>query len=401
MKTLNPSKVNWENQNSYVFFNPRHKDKNLFISYYPLLPKLNSHIWIASSGRKKQKWIALSKSAILTSAKSVNKHLEICAKDIWGVSLPVFHIAGLSILARSYLSQNPCYFYNQKWKADSFMSFLKNYKITVCSLVPTQVYDLVKSAYSCPSSLRIVLVGGANLSFVLYQKARKLNWPILPTYGLTECSSQVATARLDSLNATFTQKILQDFSLKENKSFQQKNLFQKIAPLQILSHVKAQIRKKQIYINSKSLMSGFISLDPNQKTKFQEQKNTWYLTGDRGSIFTYKKQRFLKIDQSSTIQIKGEKINLSSLKEIWMSLLFKKGISQTSILLPLEQERDGFSLALVWVKPISAKCLSAIEEFNQSVSPFERITQVYFLPKWPFTDTLKTKKTEILKNLGF
>ena len=44
------------------------------------------------------------KSALLASAEAVNKHLESDKRDTWVNPLPHFHVGGLGILARTYLS---------------------------------------------------------------------------------------------------------------------------------------------------------------------------------------------------------------------------------------------------------------------------------------------------------
>ena len=64
-------------------------------------------VWLLSSGTQSVdeiKAIALSIEAILQSAKAVNKHLRATAKDRWLLTLPFYHIGGLSIFARAHLS---------------------------------------------------------------------------------------------------------------------------------------------------------------------------------------------------------------------------------------------------------------------------------------------------------
>src|SRR5205823_14908324 len=46
-----------------------------------------------------------------------------------------------------------------------------------------------------PEHLRAVLVGGAACPAALRAEAEARGWPVLPTYGLTEACSQVATRR--------------------------------------------------------------------------------------------------------------------------------------------------------------------------------------------------------------
>ena len=372
---INSLEINWKSEDSYLLFNDRHGKKKLFTSYIPQLPHLKSHVWLATSGRVYQKWVALSKKALLTSAEAVNQHLDVTSKDRWALPLPLFHVGGLSILARAYLSRGACFTYNERWSAETFLAFLKKHKITLSSLVPTQVYDLVKARLSCPPSVRAIVVGGENLSQSLYKAARELNWPLLPSYGLTECSSQVATAEINSLDK------------KEYPS------------LRILPHVQTKMVQGEIVVKSKSLMSGFVPLLPSFKGEFQDpKKEAWFFTGDKGQL----QGNFLQMKNSNQIKILGEKINLKNLEEALMDIVLKKSqVNGRCFLLPVPSEREGFQLALV-SDVFDRQALSElIKEFNEQVSPFEKIQQFYFVSELPLTGISKVSKPALLKILGF
>ncbi len=371
---VNPLKVDWESEDSALFFNERNAEKKIFISYINRLPSLKSHIWLSTSGRTQQKWMALSKKSLLTSAKAVNQHLKVSAKDRWGLSLPLFHVGGLSILARAHLSRSACISYKGKWQVRSFLDFLNRYQITLSALVPAQVYDLVKAKIKCPPSLRLVVVGGGALSEALYRSARMLNWPLLPSYGLTECSSQVATQEIEHL------------SKKESSK------------LKILSHVQVKVDDQEIALRSESLFTGFVPLLPNLRGEFQDtKKNGWYFTGDKG----YMEAPYLWIESARQIKILGEKVNMKILDEKLMNILLKRSRFGHCFLLPLPSEREGFQIALVsdiFQRDILS---SIIQQFNKKVSPFERIRQFYFVPEMELTSLSKVSKSALQKKLGF
>ena len=396
---INPVEVNWESESSCLFFNNRHGKKDLFTSYIPHLPQLKSHIWLATSGRVYQKWVALSKTALLTSAEAVNRHLDATSKDRWGLSLPLFHVGGLSILARAHLSGSPYFAYDGKWSAKAFLDFLNQHKITLSSLVPTQVYDLVKAGLKCPSFVKAIVVGGESLSPSLYKAARDLNWPLLPSYGLTECGSQVATAELGSLSG------------------------KKYPPMRVLSHVQVKVVREEMALRSESLMSGFVPLldlkdlalkkgqvfwvpafagmtEEEGVTKLESgiTGEGWYFTGDKGEL----KEDFLQVKKASQIKIRGEKVNIKNLEETLMSILLKKTeVSGRCFLLPVPSEREGFQLSLV-SDVFDPKIVSeVIKEFNKQVSPFEKIQQFYFVPELPLTGISKVSKQALLEILGF
>lgn len=371
---INPSKIDWNSENSFVFFNERHRRKTLCLNSIPRLPLLKAHIWLATSGRFYQKWVALSKSAVLFSAEAVNQHLLVTSKDRWGVCLPLFHIGGLSILARTHISGSAYFLYNKKWSAKDFLSYLKERKITITSLVPTQVYDLVKARLACPPSLRAVVVGGAYISKNLYQEARSLGWPLLPSYGLTECGSQVATASLDSLDQIGYPR------------------------LKVLPHVKLKTVSGKIIIQSRSLLTGFIPLF--EKASFQDpKKEDWYYTEDKGTLI----KGFLEIDNSptDTIKILGEKVNLQDLREELMNILLKtKNVSGRYFLFSVPNERSGFQVALI-SDVLNDQTPQIISLFNKKVSSFEKIQQFYFMPSLPLTDISKISQAALLEKIGF
>ena len=414
---VNPKAVDWESKNSCLFFNERHSEKALFKASIPHLPYLKAHIWLATSGRTQQKWVALSKKAFLLSAQAVNQHLSASSKDQWGLCLPLFHVGGLSITARAFLSQIPYFVYTGKWSAQAFYDFLKQKKITLCSLVPTQVYDLVRAKLLAPSSLRAIVVGGESLSPSLYKSARTLKWPVLPSYGLTECGSQVATAELSSL------KTLTFPSLK------------------ILSHVELKIKKGEIALKSKSLLTGFWPLSTGQTmlpsigeeayegfspskqalkpaikgkksplghfVSFLSNTNSqntggWYLTGDKGRTFKIKANKglFLKVDKAESIKILGEKVNMSHLEDKFTHLLLKHAVLGRAFLLPLPAEREGWQIAVVTNYFDKKALFSTVFEFNQKVSPFEKIKLIYFVPTLPLTSISKLNRKALLKKLG-
>lgn len=109
----------------------------------------------------------------LYSAKGSPIPLEL--GDRWLLSLPLFHVGGIAILFRCYQA-----------KASIALSHV-NYKgITHLSLVPTQLNRLVKNDTTLPD-IKYILLGGAPLHSI------KTPWRVIPTYGMTEMSSQIAT----------------------------------------------------------------------------------------------------------------------------------------------------------------------------------------------------------------
>lgn len=370
--------IDWDSAESFVFLNPRLPDfekeqlKNL-TSHFPQA----GHVWICSSGSSNAadesvKLIALSKSAILVAAKSVNSFLQSSKSDNWLNPLPIFHIGGLSIFARAFLSGAMVTdFSNEKWSAVLFVEKIQSKKITLTSLVPTQVYDLVQAGLPCPKSLRAVLVGGAALSPELYLQARNLGWPLLPSFGMTETSAVMACAELQSLAE------------------------KKFPRLQVLSHVQVQLNdEKKLMVRGDSLLTGFAQMKKNETVWSQVLMNGWLQTDDFAQIDVLDGQTYLQPlgRGQDFIKIKGEGVNLALLRLKFEEFLAKNfaEYQQKIILSSRPHSRDLNELIFICEKSVPEQIIRSLQErFNHSVMPYERILQIHSVHEIPRTPLRK------------
>ena len=136
---------------------------------------------------------------LAASSRAVNQWLAVTAADVWLRVLPEFHVGGYQIAVRAGLSGSRVVVDDGNWSPDRFFRICQEENVTLSSLVPAQVVDLVRSARRAPSGLRVVVVGGGALESRFLQQGWQLGWPLLPSYGATEAGSQVATSRLSDL----------------------------------------------------------------------------------------------------------------------------------------------------------------------------------------------------------
>jgi O-succinylbenzoic acid--CoA ligase len=108
--------------------------------------------------------------------------------------MPLCHIGGLAILARSVLAGSAVVLH-ERFDPDAVSHALDCDHITIASFVPTMLARVleVRGTTPPPPALRAVLLGGAPAPARLLEQATRAHWPLLPTYGLTEAGSQVAT----------------------------------------------------------------------------------------------------------------------------------------------------------------------------------------------------------------
>ena len=103
-------------------------------------------------------------------------------------------MGGLSILVRCCLAGSSALIH-ERFDPVAVNDALDRAGITHVSLVATMLAQLleVRGATRAPPSLRCVLLGGGPAPAALLERALELGFPLAPTYGLTEATSQVAT----------------------------------------------------------------------------------------------------------------------------------------------------------------------------------------------------------------
>lgn len=368
------TRFDWESSTTEILLNPRLPVENQSSIRQMLgrYPDLKGHFWIATSGSTGVvKWTALSKQAVLSSAASVNKHLQSTQADHWITALPDFHVGGLGVWARAFLTGSNVTELSGKWDALTFYQEVLDKSCTLTALVPAQVYDLVSMSLSAPASLRAVIVGGGALHKPLYQKAMELGWPLLPSYGLTECASQVATAELKSARSI------------------------KMSALQILPHLELKIDDTgMICVKGGSLLTGYVVQTANGSHFVDPKLEGWFQTEDRGQIEGSELTVLGRV--VSFVKIGGESVDLVRLERILDELKLQLSITYDAVLIAVPDERLGHVLHMAATQPASDLMI----KFNSVVLPFERIRQMHILaeiPRSPLGKLLRPKLLEQIK----
>lgn len=369
----------WENAESYLFLNPSYSenDQHRFHSVLEAAHAWPAHIWLSTSGSSAQKWVGLSKQALLSSAQAVNQHLESHQADRWVNPLPFFHVGGMGIVARSYLTKAQVFDFREhvsgKWQAESFCQYVEQVRGTLSALVPTQLHDLVLLRKRAPPSLRAVIIGGGALLPELYEKAIALGWPLLPSYGLTECSSQVATAPLESWK------------------------YNSPPSLQLLSHIQACEQNGRLCFSGSSLLSTYAYLEDDQ-VRFRDPKNEgWFMSEDRGIV--QKRDLTILGRADAIIKIGGENVDIARLENHLQALCLRMAIEVDVTLVVMPDERLGQSIICVSNSPNQEQIRQLIEDFQHTVLPFERIRKIRLLPRLPRSSLGKILKTDLIELL--
>lgn len=356
-------------------------------------------VWILSSGTTMApdtyRLVQLSWAALLASAQAVNQHLRVDAHDHWLLALPDFHVGGLSVHVRAQYLRDGAFApgsrdgafapgsrhdasapgagipvtraagNNSPWSPERYLESAHTSGATLSALVPTQVYDLVVRGLRCPRSLRAVVIGGQALPPALYLKARELGWPLLPSYGLTEACSQVATAPLDSLGQ------LAEFP-----------------PLQLLPHIHATISPDGLlHLRGESLCEGYWFVRVNegelQSAEFVDpRQDNWLTTSDRAAIEGADggaPQLRILGRSGDAVKIGGELVERSGLEDALLAARLALGLVSDAAVRTVPDERLGHRVELDVEDEKAAALL--LEKYNSKLPPYAHARAVHVVPR--------------------
>jgi len=140
------------------------------------------------------KGAVLSHGALAAGAVASAAHLGAMPGERWLACMPLHHVGGLAIAVRAVLFGATVVLHG-RFDPERASHALDRDEIALASFVPTMLRRVlaIRGERRAPRALRSLLVGGAACPPELLERAWRAGWPALPTYGLTEAGSQVAT----------------------------------------------------------------------------------------------------------------------------------------------------------------------------------------------------------------
>lgn len=138
--------------------------------------------------------VSLSALNHMASAIAVAERLDLRAGDHWALTLQPAHVGGLALILRAAATGGVIV--TPAAPAPRLVALVDARIVSHLALVPVQFRRLLEARGDTPppANLRVVLVGGDALDDDTLARALALGYPVALTYGLTEATSQVATA---------------------------------------------------------------------------------------------------------------------------------------------------------------------------------------------------------------
>ncbi|BCX47045.1 O-succinylbenzoic acid--coaligase [Haloferula helveola] len=324
-------------------------------------------VWFRTSGSSgRPRWIGLGRDALLLSAAMVNRHLGVRPDDVWGLALPLFHVGGFGVAARAFEAGARLEVAPSRWDAARFPAWVAERGVNHLSLVPTQIHDLVAAGLAAPAGLRTVVVGGGVLAQDEGRRARKLGWPVLASYGMTEAGSQIATQSPELLHEPYL-----------------------TGPIGILPHWEVSAAEDgRLSIRGASLFSGQL-LDTGDGWRFEESAGEWYATGDAGAVGPDGLSVVGRID--SMVKILGELVDPEAVE--------RRLGSSGAVVIAVPDARQGHRLvAVVEDRGMIAETERRVAAYNGKSPGPERIGAVVRVDRIPRSGIGKVLRAELSEN---
>jgi len=296
------------------------------------------------------------------NALGANQKIPFHEGHRWLLSLPLYHVGGLGILFRAIIGGGAIVISE---KDQSILDAISKYEITHLSLVPTQLYRLLREhKFRFANSNPIVLTGGGPISPELLEKAQTAGLKIYRTYGLTEMASQVTT-------------------YKSGK---------KMHSGKLLRHRQLKIADTgEILVKGKTLFLGYTR---NGNTELPVDVDGWFHTGDIGELDN---RGFLTVHgrKDNMINSGGENIHPEEIESRLMQLEY----IEEALVVGISDEEYGLRPAafvrFVGGNRVSDKEIIAALEITL---PRYKIPKIYLDWPEPLTEgTLKLNRARFLK----
>lgn len=327
-------------------------------------------ILFTSGSQGKPKAVLHSFGNHFFNAKGANENIAFNPHDRWLMTVPLYHVSGLSILFRTLLGKGAVVLPSE---GQNILKELKDQKITHLSIVPTQLMRLLRMSKEDElfgsDSLKAVLVGGSSVPKHLIQTALQQAIPIYTTYGLTEMASQVATTKgLTKLEDVAQARIL------------------KYRQMKIGEH-------NEIYVNGKTRFKGYVNKD---KLETPFDKEGWFATGDLGVL---KNNDFIQVTgrKDNMFISGGENIRPEEIERFLCQL----DNIEDAIVVPIKHAEFGFR-PVAFVKYNQSKCIpkpEMIASIQNRLPKFMTPDEFYTWPTKMEENDLKINRSRLQKLL--
>ena len=309
-------------------------------SYFNFLKEFlkSDLISIQTSGTTgKKKNYQFSKKQMLFSAKGTLKYFNLHKGNTVLLPLSCNFIAGKMMLVRAIEGKLNLFVVEPTGDPSKYL----NKPIDFCALVPLQVQQIIKSGTI--SNIKILLIGGGNVTNQLSQKLQKLKVNAFESFAMTETLTHFALRKASPIAELFF-NTLEGFKIDTTESNE-------------LIILENELTKESIKTND--------IVEKKSATQFK-----WLGRSDN-------------IIKSGGIIFIPEEIETK----------ISQYIDKPFVILGVKNEKFGEIIGIV----IEGERMINLNKVNSCLPKFEKIKYQFYLPKFPRTESGKIKRNEIKK----
>src|SRR5699024_7819188 len=303
------------------------------------------------------------------SANASTLSLGLQQDDKWLLTLPMYHVGGLSILMRSVITGMEI-FLMEKYSPEVFFDALKNKRITIASIVTVMLKDLpdLLTSEPLPAKCRCLLLGGSSVPETLVKKVKEKELPLFQSYGMTETSSQIAT--IDA-----------DIALEKDISS-----IKALIPSQLK---KANKNKNvgEIVIKGHMVINHYMNHTQSNKKEF---KDGLFKTGDLGYM---DKEGFLFVMErrSDLIISGGENIYPSEVENVLLEI---EGVQEAAVVAKEDDKWGQVPVAFVVAHKKMTEAM-ILADLTSKLASFKLPKEINFMKKLPRNATNKIMRHKL------
>lgn len=320
-----------------------------------------------SSGRSKI--VAHSGRNHIASANGSNMNIELGPKDRWMLTLPLYHVGGLSITYRASIAGAAIVIPDP---SQTLAENIRAYSVTHISLVATQLQRILDEPNGAETlkNMQAILLGGSAIPQALIDQALDAKLPIFLSYGSTEMASQICTT---------SEKDFRSGLANSGRILSGRDL--------IISH------QGEILVKGPTLALGYLE---GSEIKDLRDQNGWFHTGDVG---------YLEVDGALTVTGRMDNQFISGGENIQpehieTTLLTVPGIEQAFVLPIQSKEFGNRPVALLHLSNASLNATDLNQALRQTLPGYMIPDQYLVLPDEFHDPELKVSRRELLQYLN-
>ncbi|TVQ68090.1 MAG: hypothetical protein EA360_00660 [Balneolaceae bacterium] len=335
-------------------------------------------LFLTSGSTGFSKLVPLKRSQIFFAAHASSVHVKAEPASHWLLTLPLNHVGGASIIYRSLLYHSAIWL-QEGFDSDAVRILLSEQpEISVASMVPTMLHQIMKDPVFQPhSGFRALLLGGGPITEKLVLQALSRKIPVVTSYGMTETAAQIASNPLTLSETPYTGGDAGPiFPPNEAEIRDDAGL-----PLPHGSSGKIWLRGPQLF-------GGYHAYDEAQPFDLQG----WFDTGDFGRI-TEKGHLIIQSRRTDLIITGGENASAAVTEE---ALERFEGVARAAVIgVPDETWGQKMVAFIEPEKEMEPDQASILAQLKGELLPHQIPKEIILTDRLPVTPALKIKKAEL------